>query len=225
MENLSSLINKFNQDLTIERVLPKDITILNPFKIAATVHLSQSFYNKYHSDKKSRTIIIGINPGRFGSGITGVPFTDPINLEKYCGIKNSLPKKHELSSEFVYRVIEAYGGLQNFYGDFYFTSVSPLGFTKDGKNINYYDDKVLQTKLEDFIRESLTSQLSWGINREVAFVFGEGKNYDFLEKFNQQYRFFKSLIPLPHPRFIMQYKRKKVDEYIALYLRALQGTT
>lgn len=225
MVKWNHLITHFNQSLTIDVELPKQIAVLNPFKNEVTRYLSEAFYKKYYSDSNKRTAIIGINPGRFGSGITGVPFTDPINLEKYCGIKNNLPKKHELSSEFVYRVIEAYGGLQNFYGDFYFTSVSPLGFTKDGKNINYYDDKVLQTKLEDFIRESFTTQLSWGIHREIAFVFGEGKNYDFLEKLNQQHRFFKLLVPLPHPRFIMQYKRKKVDEYIALYLRALQGTT
>ncbi|MFM8913855.1 MAG: uracil-DNA glycosylase family protein, partial [Flammeovirgaceae bacterium] len=185
-----------------------------------TAHLSATFYKKFYADAKSRYVILGINPGRLGSGITGVPFTDPINLEKYCGIKNNLPKKHELSSEFVYKVITAFGGLEKFYSRFYFTSVCPLGFTKDGKNINYYDDKHLQEKAEPFIIESLSHQLGWGLNKTKAFVFGEGKNFEYFQQLNQQHGFFKSLTPLPHPRFVMQYKLKKIDEYIDLYLRA-----
>jgi Domain of unknown function (DUF4918) len=222
---LSESIAKFNLHLSIKAKLPKGINTLNPFKDEVTRYLTETFYKKYYSDTHPRTAIIGINPGRFGSGLTGVPFTDPINLEKYCGIQNNLPKKHELSSEFVYQVIGAYGGLEKFYGQFYFTSVSPLGFTKDGKNINYYDDKNLQSKLQDFILDCFQTQLSWGLSRDKAYIFGEGKNFEFLQKLNQQHKFFKTLVPLPHPRFIMQYKRKKVDEYIALYLRALQSTT
>ncbi|MFM7856792.1 MAG: hypothetical protein ACKO96_33910 [Flammeovirgaceae bacterium] len=62
--------------------------------------------------------------------------------------------------------------------------------------------------------------MGWGLNRTTAFIFGEGKNFTYFQKLNQQHRFFESLVPLPHPRFIMQYKLKKLDEYIALYLRA-----
>lgn len=224
MEHLSALINKFNQGLSIEETLPKNITVLNPFKIAATIHLSESFYNKYYDDRKIRTVILGINPGRLGAGLTGVPFADPVNLEQYCGIKNNLPKKHELSSEFIFKVIERFGGVNRFYGSFYFTSVCPLGFTKGGKNINYYDERPLKEKLEPFIIESLKKQLQWGLKQTQAFVLGEGKNYNYLLDLNRQHNFFKVLTPLPHPRFIMQYKRKKIEEYIDLYLRALSAT-
>jgi len=72
--------------------------------------------------------LLGINPGRFGSGTTGVSFTDPIKLEKYCGIRNDLVKKAELSADFIYAMIIAYGGLESFYNRFFISSVSPLGF-------------------------------------------------------------------------------------------------
>ena len=35
---------------------------------------------------------------------------------------------------------------------------------------------------------------------------------------NEEHRFFNKIIPLAHPRYIMQYKRKLVDEYIDDYL-------
>ena len=166
-------------------------------------------------------MIIGINPGRFGGGVTGIPFTDPIRLEKSCGIANSLPRKAELSSLFIYEMIHAYGGPEKFYKNFYFTSVSPLGFVKDGKNLNYYDVKGLPDLLMPFILSSLQAQLDLGMDRTVAYCLGEGANYKFLNKVNEQHKFFNEIIPLPHPRFIMQYRRKRLAEYIALYLERL----
>ncbi len=219
---LSDRINQFNQHLSISARLPKHIDILNPFKDPITSYLSKRFYKKYYNDTKTRTMILGINPGRFGSGLTGVPFTDPINLEKYCGIENKLPKKQEISSEFIYEMIHAFGGCDQFYQKFYFSSISPLGFIKDGKNLNYYDVKGLSNKLMDFILASLKEQLSWGINREVVYCLGEGKNFEFLTELNNEHKFFTKMIPLSHPRFIMQYKRKKLQEYIDDYLMKLR---
>ena len=176
-ELLCNKIQHFNQSLSINIHLPKGIEVLNPFKDPVTSYLSQRFYKKYYSDKKARTLILGINPGRFGSGLTGVPFTDPINLEKYCGIENNLPKKHELSSEFMYEMIAAFGGPDLFYSRFYISSISPLGFVQNGKNLNYYDAKGLPEKLMDFILTNLTTQLNWGLHHEVVYCLGEGKNF------------------------------------------------
>jgi hypothetical protein len=219
---LSDRIIQFNQHLSISTRLPKDIQVLNPFKDPVTSYLSQLFYKKHYNDTKTRTMILGINPGRFGSGLTGVPFTDPINLEKYCGIENKLPKKQEISSEFIYKMIDAFGGCDRFYQTFYFSSISPLGFVKEGKNLNYYDVKGLPDKLMEFIHSSLTEQLSWGMNREVVFCLGEGKNFAFLEELNTKHKFFNRVVPLSHPRFIMQYKRTRVKEYVDEYVKKLE---
>lgn len=207
--------------LKIETRLPRGVEVLNPYQDRTVFHLCEKFYRQYYADSDSRTLIIGINPGRFGGGLTGIPFTDPIKLESICNIPNNLKKKSELSSDFIYQVIKRMGGPSNFYSKFYFSSVSPLGFTLEGKNLNYYDIPRLQTQLLPFIKDCLARQLDFGLNREVCFVLGEGKNFVFMTKLNEEIKAFKKLIPLSHPRFIMQYKRKQLNNFIIEYSKKL----
>lgn len=191
---------------------------MNPFANKETMKICEQFYKKYYSDTHKRSMIIGINPGRFGGGVTGIPFTDPIRLEEVCGIENNWPRKQELSSLYMYDMINAYGGPEKFYNKFYITAVSPLGFTSGNKNLNYYDDRKLQNNIEEFVITSMKQQLLFGIERNILFCLGEGKNFAYISKLNTKYKFFKKVIPLSHPRFIMQYKLKKKDEYIAGYI-------
>ncbi len=218
-DNILSFLKKLQLNIG----LPHEVEVMNPFKDnAAAMHICTQFYKKYYSDNNNRRMIIGINPGRFGGGVTGIPFTDPIRLKKECGIDNTWQPKQELSSVFVYNVINAFGGPNKFYSNFYITAVSPLGFTKHGKNLNYYDDKTLQNSIKDFVVDYMNLQLKFGIDRKVAFCLGDGKNYKYLSKLNEEQKFFDKIIPLSHPRFIMQYKLKKKEEYIQSYLEKLQ---
>ena len=210
----------FNLQLTL--TLPEDIKVLNPFPDEETKSVVRKFYTRYYDDNGQRWMIIGINPGRFGGGITGIPFTDPVRLEKECKIENGWQKKQELSSVFIYDMIREYGGVEAFYKDFYISAVSPLGFTKDNKNLNYYDDKTLQENIKPFAVDCINKQLDFGINRNVAFCLGDGKNFRFLNALNNEYKFFQLLIPLSHPRFIMQYKLKTKANYLNLYLEAFR---
>jgi len=166
---------------------------------------------------------LGINPGRFGGGVTGIPFTDPIRLEKVCGIKNDFLKKQELSSVFIYSMIEAYGGAEKFYGQFYISAISPLGFIKDGKNLNYYDDKTIKQLIEPFVIDCIRKQLSWGLYTDVCFCIGEGENLRYLQQLNNEHKWFKEIKAVSHPRFIMQYKLKQKDIYIQQYIDALSS--
>jgi hypothetical protein len=211
----------FFQSLQFPKILPEGIEVMNPYVDKETVAVCKSFYNKYYSDENKRRLIIGINPGRFGGGITGIPFTDPIRLKDVCGIETSWPRKQELSSIFVYDVIAAYQGAEKFYSDFYITAVSPLGFTRAGKNLNYYDDKQLQKDIEPFVIDCLQKQLQFGVHTDVAFCLGEGKNFAYLSKLNDHHHFFGEIVALPHPRFIMQYKLKRKEEYVKFYLEKL----
>lgn len=215
----SSLILNFLGQLQIDTPLPEGVQVLNPYKEEAVIDLCKRFYEKYYGDERTRFLIVGINPGRHGGGITGIPFTDGTKLEKYCGIANTLPKKTELSADFMYAMINAYGGPEKFYSKFYFSSVSPLGFTKDGKNLNYYDIRTLQDGLKPFITQSLAYTLNMKIDRSICFCLGEGQNYKYITALNNEFDWFQSIIPLAHPRFVMQYKRKKVDDYINNYLQ------
>ncbi|NJN42712.1 MAG: DUF4918 family protein [Flammeovirgaceae bacterium] len=72
-------------------------------------------------------------------------------------------------------------------------------------------------KVRPFIVASIRKQIEFGVNTEACYCLGEGKNFAFLEKLNSEYGFFQNLVPLPHPRFIMQYKRKKLKSYLQLY--------
>lgn len=215
---LSKKILSFLKGLELNVKLPADIEVMNPFRDATTFNLCKQFYTKYYSDNNCRHVILGINPGRFGGGVTGIPFTDPIRLQNVCGIENTLIKRQELSSVFIYEMIHAFGGNENFYNRFYFSSICPLGFTKNNKNLNYYDDKELEKSIKNFVVDCMNNQIEFGINRDIAFCLGEGKNFMYLSKLNNEMNFFKQIIPLPHPRFIMQYRLKKKEEYIDQYL-------
>ena len=191
-----------------------------PYEDPETRRCMTSFYQRFYNDIQPRTLILGINPGRFGAGITGVPFTDPIRLRQ-LGIDNSFAAKPELSSVFVYEMIDACGGPEAFYKTFYVTSLSPLGFVKGGKNYNYYDDPQLSKLVRPFIIQNIETQLSFGVDRTRAFCLGQGKNYEYLSKLNHEHQWWERVIPLPHPRWIMQYRLKQKEEFIELYKNAL----
>jgi hypothetical protein len=206
--------------------LPAGIRIMNPFKEEEqAMRISSQFYHKYYNDDGKRHIILGINPGRFGGGVTGIPFTDPKRLKSECGIEYNSKITHEPSSVYVYEMINAYGGAEAFYNKFYINSLCPLGFTiidKKGKekNYNYYDSRELCTTVTPFIIENIKSQISLGVYTDVCFCFGTGQNEKFIRKLNDEHGFFEKIVALEHPRFIMQYKSKSKQAYIDKYLEA-----
>lgn len=202
--------------------LPAGVSVLEPWQSEEVISVASRFYKKFYSDKRQRYVMVGINPGRFGGGQTGIPFTDPLRLVNECGISNPFHQRPELSSEFMYRMISTFGGPEIFYEKFYVTSVCPVGFTLNGKNLNYYDLPSLQSKIEKWAPQWMQKQIDFGLSTEACFCIGEGKNYEFIFKLNQQNNWFRSIIPLPHPRFIMQYRRKKLDLYIEQYKDALK---
>ncbi|MGF1638743.1 MAG: uracil-DNA glycosylase family protein, partial [Cyclobacteriaceae bacterium] len=164
----------FIKNLRIEVNLPAGVEVLFPFNKVEVWEINQLFYQKYYHDNFPRVMIFGINPGRLGGGVTGIPFTDPIRLANFCGIENTLEAKGELSSTFIYEMISAYGGTEKFYQRFYFTAVSPLGFIKDHKNLNYYDMPNWKSLLEKYIVQGIQTQLLFGVERHVAFCLGQG---------------------------------------------------
>jgi hypothetical protein len=204
--------------------LPHQVETIFPFEQYETKRVMKLFFEKYYSDTYGRAYLFGINPGRFGAGITGIGFTDADALEQVCGIPNSFSHRHEISATFIYKVIEAYGGVERFYRDFYVTTTMPIGLLKEGKNYNYYDDKALQEALEPFIVESITQQLTFGQRSKKVVCIGQGKNYTYLQHLNEAYEFFDAIYTVPHPRWVMQYKPKEKTKYIDVYLEALHHT-
>jgi hypothetical protein len=219
---LSENLIHFYQSLQPPRNLPKGIEVLFPQKDKQVIELVKKFFEEYYKDDRPRRLLLGINPGRFGAGITGVNFTAPKQLKEVCGIDHHLKLSSELSAEFIYDMIHEYGGVKKFYANWFIGSVCPLGFIKNGKNINYYDDKKLMEAVTPFIIDCIHKQIAIGFSTDKCICIGGEKNFKFLSGLNKEYKWFKEIVPLPHPRFILQYHRKQKDQFIHQYLSALR---
>jgi hypothetical protein len=115
------------------RLQSLDIRIISDF--LENVRGMELFYGKYVEPFHPRVVICGINPGRFGSGKVGVPFLDFRALNELVG--DTGREDTEKSARFFLAVVKHFGP-KRFYSTFYVTNISWLGFTKDGRNINYY---------------------------------------------------------------------------------------
>jgi hypothetical protein len=221
--DFASKLYQFYKDLTPPDKLPRGVQILFPQAHDEVMKLVSLFLKKYYSDNRPRRLMLGINPGRFGAGVTGINFTAPRQLKNNLGIEHSMGNSSELSAEFIYEMIDAYGGPNAFYGDYFLSSVSPLGFTSNGINLNYYDDKELMKMIRPFIVENIQKQISFGFKTDHCICIGGEKNYKYLAKLNKEFGFFERITSVPHPRFIMQYRRKEKEAYIKEYLNALRN--
>lgn len=217
---------QFNNHLNFSEKLPADFKVLNPFQDnAETMQVMQAFYKKFYNDSLERKFIIGINPSRHGAGVTGVPFTDTKRLENVCGIKMQSAYTHEISSVFMYDMIQEFGGVHFFYKNFYINSPFPLAIIRKANNgnwlnANYYDDKKLFKAVKNFMIQSLKTHIGFGLNTNEAYILGK-KNADFIHVLNKEAKLFKKLITLEHPRFIQQYKSKEKKLYINKYISVL----
>ncbi len=223
----ASRILDFYKNVDFDGELPDNIHLLNPYKDNPEIQDSvYQFYNKYYNDEKPRHLILGINPGRLGAGATGIPFTDTKRLQDICDIQVSGKTTHEPSSVFVYEMIDAFGGPELFYQHFYINSVCPLGFVKKSEeklvNYNYYDSTVLTSVVSQFIIDNIRQQIDIAGTTDVCYCLGTGKNFKYLNKINTIYHFFDEIVPLEHPRYIMQYRSMQKARYIEDYVEKLQ---
>jgi hypothetical protein len=209
--------------------LPKHVGVLDPFhgENAAQVRaMVEEFHRRYYADNRPRMLMLGINPGRFGAGSTGICFTDTKRCETDLGIRVEGLQTHEPSSDFFYRMVRAAGGPEAFYGQVYVQSLCPLGFTRKGDkgtwvNLNYYDDPALQKAITPLMVQWVGRLIATGMRTDLACCIGTGRNYAFFSKLNEEHGFFRRIIPLEHPRFVMQYRYKTLERYIDKYLAAL----
>jgi len=221
---------QFNDKLSQEYLdVPAGFKVINPFngdQKEQVREVTTAFYQKYYNDTNTRRIILGSSPARRGSSVTGVPFEDAKHLQSETGIFIDKFYINQSSSGFLYDVIREYGGCTKFYSDFYMNFVCPLGLVRTNSkgneiNCNYYENKKLQENLYFFIVSAILSQIEFGIDTSVCYCIGSGENYNFLSKLNKEYNFFNTIIPLEHPRFIMQYNSKQKGMFVEKYINAL----
>ena len=223
---------QYNKTLSsIQLNLPDGFRIVNPFAVDSkdiVQGITKTFYEKYYNDNEIRYLILGSSLARRGTAVTGVPFEDAFHLQKETGIIIENFYVNKSSSNFLYDVIEKYGGAKVFYSKFFLNFVFPLGIVKINSkgnevNCNFYDSKILQDYLQNFIIESIRTIISFGIDTSVCFCIGSGKNFSVLNEINKKYKFFGMIIPLEHPRYIMQYNSKNRESFLNKYLTALNN--
>ncbi|MCT3763595.1 SMUG2 DNA glycosylase family protein [Elizabethkingia anophelis] len=227
MKTFADKVIDFNRNLKYSGKLPEGFSVLNPYlDNPENMEVMQNFYHKYYNDSDQRRFIIGINPSRHGAGVTGVPFTDTKRLKSECGIEMKSVHTHEVSSVFMYNMINSFGGVEKFYKEFYINSPFPLAIVRNTKNgwlnANYYDDKQLFEDVKSFMIASLKKHISLGLDTSEVFVLGK-KNADFIHKLNKEEKLFDKITVLEHPRYIQQYKSKEKEIYIDKYIVALNS--
>ena len=228
-QTFAEKIITFNQNLNFTGKLPPGFQVMNPFADnPETMKVMSKFYGKYYDDLNQRKFIIGINPSRHGAGVTGIPFTDTKRLEAVCGIQMNSAKTHEISSVFMYEMMEEYGGVDLFYRKFFINSPFPLAIVQKTKgkwlNANYYDDKALFQSVKNYMVEVLQTFISFGLDTSEVFVLGK-KNSVFIHQLNQENNLFEKMTVLEHPRYIQQYKSKEKQIYLDKYILAFENET
>ena len=118
-------------------------------------------------------------------------------------------------------MIKEYGGVKRFYSKNFLSALFPLTITKDGKNYNYYDEKELYKFLKTYIVNAIKKQVELGAVKDFAVCLGK-KNAKYFSEINDEYKIFDNIRVLDHPRYIMQYRLRQVDDYIKKYLEVLQ---
>ena len=220
-------ILEFNDNLgRVSLEVLKGFNLINSFNGVnkdTIKHVLHKFYTKYYNDTDKRFMILGSSPARRGTALTGVPFEDVNHLQKDTGISIDAFGANKRSSSFLYEVMEEYGGRQNFYKQFYMSFVCPLGIEKinlkgNWVNCNYYENAALKKCLHPFIVDSLRCQIDFNIDTSVCFCIGSGDNFKFLTNINNEHHFFDTIVPLEHPRFIMQYNADRKEEFIQKYV-------
>ena len=174
IKTFSDNVLEFNEWIAnISLELFDNYSISNPFNGKNRIQIKEitnAFYKKYYNDHNKRYLILGSSPARKGTATTGIPFEDASHLYKETGIMIDNFYINKSSSNFLYDVMEQYGGCQKFYKDFFMSFVCPLGIVNVNSkgnlvNANYYENKKLEKALHNFIVDSvipapLTSILS-----------------------------------------------------------------
>ena len=169
-------------------------SISNPFNGKNRIQIKEitnAFYKKYYNDHNKRYLILGSSPARKGTATTGIPFEDASHLYKETGIMIDNFYINKSSSNFLYDVMEQYGGCQRFYKDFFMSFVCPLGIVNVNSkgnlvNANYYENKKLEKALHNFIVDSLKKQIALGIDTSICYCIGSGENFKFLTNYEEQ---------------------------------------
>jgi len=205
----------FYEGLERFRWATPEVALLSPIADDERRSAFRAFCDKFYSDNENRVFWLGINPSRVRRTSTGVPYTDGFALLEYCGIENEFDKHRELTADFFYRFINAYGGADVFYSRHYAGAAFPLSILRKDKYCNYYDRNLPQEVLSS-VPDMILRQSEIG-HKGVLVIIGSGENAKVLRNLNNKFEIFADVLVVEHPRYIMQYKSADLDDYLAKF--------
>ncbi len=203
--------------------LPAGVEVLNPYLEPEIRRVVRCMTSKFYVDTPARLSVWGINPGRFGAGLTGLAFTDPWAVVHQLGISTSITGRREISAAFISDVIDAYGGPAEFYRDIYLGAVSPHGYVRDGVNMNFYDTPELRASVVPYAVTCMQKQIKAGLRTDVAVVLGSGALRKVVEREIRSAVGLEHVVYLEHPRFVMQYRRSQRGAYVDRYVSTFRS--
>ena len=174
------------------------------------------FHKRYVQPNSPKIVICGINPGRNGAGLTGIPFIDFESLSKM--LSNIGNKESEQSAKFFYSVIQKFE-IENFYQKFHVTNISWYGFSQidKQKNVNYDN---ISTEIAIFLIEKFVEEMEF-INPDVIIPLSRNVLYELVSLKKRDKIKAEIGTRLCHPSWISTYRSKDFDLWTAKYVEVL----
>ncbi|MEY2342744.1 uracil-DNA glycosylase family protein [Acidithiobacillus sp. IBUN Pt1247-S3] len=204
--------DQYLQDEAFARLLQeRGISILQDFLPYRSI--AEQFWQQYIPEPLPQTVILGLNPGRLGAGLTGIPLLDFRSLASLFP-DGRLPRNDtEPSANFFHRVVQNVGA-EKFYREFYVSNVSAVGYLRDNKNCNYHElpDAAQRIVEERFVAEMavVAPKRIIALGREVEAtvqrLFPDGS---------------VRISHLPHPSWIMTYRLREAQSWVRRYTQML----
>jgi uracil-DNA glycosylase len=212
MNLLQQNLDRYLTDHNFLRLLgDDDICVLSDF--VKNREGINTFCQKLYGDAIPRVMICGINPGRFGAGMTGIPFLDFISLSQLIPSIDRV--ESEKSASFFFRIVSSFGA-EAFFRTFYVSNFSSVGYLRNGKNLNYYDlpPAALAIVESNFIKEieivkpTHVISLSKEVHQSVCRLLSASVDCS---------------LRLPHPSWVATYRSGEINQWVSRYMEVLEG--
>ena len=172
-----------------------------------------AFWQHYVPYPLPQTVILGLNPGRFGAGQTGIPFIDFRSLSVLLP-DAELPKlDSEPSATFFFRVVQQIGA-EKFYREFFVSNVSALGYLRNGKNANYTD---LPQVAQQIVARNFAEEMA-ALRPKRIIALGREAEASAQELYPDGS---VRISHLPHPSWIMTYRLREAQSWVRRYAQML----
>jgi hypothetical protein len=194
----------------------RNVKILSSFLVNKSNIIE--FHKKYVEPNAPKIVICGINPGRNGAGLTGIPFIDFASLSQM--LPDIKQNDWEQSAKFFFSVIQEFG-IETFYKNFHVTNISWFGFSRidKQKNVNYFE-KDISTEIAIYLIDKFVEEMEL-INPDYIIPLSKTVFYE-LESLKKRNKIKAEIgICLNHPSWVTTYRSKDLSKWKQKYVDIL----